>query len=497
MSDSEIDDAEQFRRTFDDDWPPLAAYEMPPFPVDALPPRIADWVRATAEETQTPPDLAALAVVGVLSAAALGVPPVDCGAWREELSLNILIAMPSGDRKSAVLEAASAPLRRLERERRRDAEADVRHDETRLDIAKGLRNKLIKKAADEDEPGKRGVLEDELRALDEKIVALGTPVMPRLLVDDTTPEALAGLLAQHGRMAVVSAESAFIDNIVRGRYSDGASNLHLVCRAYQGEPDTIDRKDRCVDIPRPLLSIVLAVQPHVLAALVRHETARAQGFTSRFAFAQPATSLGQRTINPARVASEILAEWEATVRRVFEAPKYPELPETRMTLTPEAKRLLDELRLEIEPRLGDGGDLAGIADWVGRHAGRVVRIAALLHLAEQTVERPIREDAMRSAVQIGGYLLAHGKAALLGHDHLSRRAFVFLRGRTRFTTRELYRGLAITVDDAKPLTERLISLGAIRERDDEDGLRGRGRPKGQVYDVNPRLSREGEDARPG
>ena len=54
------------------EWPTLAVRGLPAFPVDAFPSAVATWARATAEHTQTPVDLAALAALGVLSAAAIG-----------------------------------------------------------------------------------------------------------------------------------------------------------------------------------------------------------------------------------------------------------------------------------------------------------------------------------------------------------------------------------------------------------------------------------------
>jgi hypothetical protein len=104
-------------------WPKPLARALPDFPVDALPRSVAAWVAATADHTQTPADLAAVAALGVLSGAALGRAVVDCGAWEEELGLYLLPALPSGERKSTVLRAAIGPLRALERERRDAAAA--------------------------------------------------------------------------------------------------------------------------------------------------------------------------------------------------------------------------------------------------------------------------------------------------------------------------------------------------------------------------------------
>src|SRR5262245_14901182 len=96
-------------------WPePLLFAEPaapPPFPTDLLPAPLADWVRRQAEATQTPPDLAgmlALAACGAGLARKLAV-RVRPG-WSEPLNLYAVVALPPGDRKSAVFSAALAPV---------------------------------------------------------------------------------------------------------------------------------------------------------------------------------------------------------------------------------------------------------------------------------------------------------------------------------------------------------------------------------------------------
>jgi len=92
-------------------WPALERTpDLPVFPVDALPPSVRDWATATAHATQTPVDLAVCAALGVLSACAAGAVRVDVGGrWEEECCLYVVCALESGDRKSAVLRAATAP----------------------------------------------------------------------------------------------------------------------------------------------------------------------------------------------------------------------------------------------------------------------------------------------------------------------------------------------------------------------------------------------------
>jgi replicative DNA helicase len=489
------------------DWTPLDARAVPAFPVDALPAAVAAWVHRTAEHAQVPVDLPALAALGVLSAAAIGGAKVDCGTWEEELALFVLVAMPSGDRKSTVLRAAVEPLRALQSERRDVAEPRVKELRTRRDVLEQRTKKLTRIAADHTDAAERLVAEQELKDVGEELDAIGEPVMPRLFADDATPEALGGLRARHGSIAVLAAESAFIDNIV-GRYSDGKANLHLVCAAYSGEPHTIDRKGRDPEhIDRPLVAIALTVQPHVLEALILHPIARAQGLVARFMYSTPETRLGSRKINAPAAPRGVVDAWHAVVRRVAKSADNADTTDITggfvgsvgvsadlevkiLTLSPAAAALLTELQEHIEPRLAPGRDLHSIADWVGRHHGRVGRIAGLLHLCEHPAEQPISESTMRAALRIGGYLLEHGLATLIGPDASLRAAVRWLkqRGDSTVTQRDLHRGPLAgrgTAEDAASLADRLETLGVIRRA----AIRptGPGRPQGPTYHVHPDL----------
>jgi Protein of unknown function (DUF3987) len=491
------------------DWPAVGSRTLPAFPVDALPRPVAVWVQAMAEHTQTPVDLPALAALGVLSGAALGGAVVDCGAWEEELGLYLLPAMPSGDRKSTVLRAATQPLRELERERADVAAPRIRELRSRGEVLAIRARNLTKAAARENvEIAERVEAERDLADVGAELDAIGEPAIPRLLADDATPEALGGLLSKHGSIAVLAAESALIDNLA-GRYSEGRANLHLVCAAYSGEPTTIDRKGHDPErLDRPLLAIALVVQPHVLEALVAHETARAQGLVARFAYALPETRLGRRQIDAPRVPREATEAWAMIVRRVARnADKTDKTVEqggsvgsvgtfqpVKIALAPIAHRLLSELQEQIEPRLAPTRDLYGIADWAGRHHGRVARIAGLLHLCEHALSEPIGEPTMRAALQIGDYLLEHGIAVLTGPDEKVRRALRWLERQDAdtVTVRDLQRGPLGgrgTAEQAEVLATSLDALGALRALPRAAGRPGR--PASPAYSINPHLRRAG------
>ena len=270
-------------------WPKLGASRaLPAFPVGAMPPVLGEWITATATATQTPVDLAACAALGVLSACVMGAVQVDVrDGWREECLLYIVCALESGDRKSAVVRAATAPLRAVERERAKVARPAVARASARREALEQRRKKLLTDAAKNADADKRERLTDEAGDLAAQLEGEPEMHVPRLLADDATPEALGGLVVRHGRIAVIVAESALLDNLA-GRYASGRSNLHLVCQAYTGEPVAVDRVSREPEsVDRALLTIALCVQPHVLAAFVADPIARDQGLVARCLIREP------------------------------------------------------------------------------------------------------------------------------------------------------------------------------------------------------------------
>jgi len=214
------------------------AAPLPPFPADALPSPIADWAKATATATQTPVDLSAGMALSALSTAALSAATVRCApGWEEELAFWAVCVLPSGERKSAVLRAALEPVRGVEQDRLEAARPTVARQRAEREGLEARRKALTRKVGE----GKADPA--ELGEVAERLDELGEPVLPRLLADDATPEALAGLLARHGSMGILAAESALLDNLA-GRYAEGRANLHLACQAYSGEPTRIDRRGR-------------------------------------------------------------------------------------------------------------------------------------------------------------------------------------------------------------------------------------------------------------
>ena len=210
----------------------------------------------------------------------------------------------------------------------------------------------------------------ELEGAVEDLEKTVVPAMPRLLADDSTPEAMARLMGeQGGRLGVLSAEGGLFSTLA-GRYASGVPNLDLVLKAWSGDFCRVDRISReTVTLTEPVLSIGLAIQPDILASLAEAKHFRGAGLLARFLYSLPTSLVGTRKAEPAAVPEAVSAAYGAAVDALARAVR-ASARTTEMKLADEARATLNAFRESMEPRLHpEGGDLAEIADWANSFLG--------------------------------------------------------------------------------------------------------------------------------
>jgi hypothetical protein len=408
-------------------------YAVPPFPVETLPPWLAEWVAATAEATQTPADLAAMLALAISGAAvAKKFRVLVRDGWSEPLNLFAVVALLPGERKSAVFADASAPVLAYEREEQirmaveiAEAASEHRMMEARLKAAET-------KAAKAEDLGERDRFRAEAMQLARDVAAHVVPDPPRMLCDDETPENLARLLArQGGRMLQASAEGTAFE-IAKGRYSETA-NFDVYLKGHAGDSLRVGRISREADIvEQPALSVALAVQPDVIRGLVEQSSMRGRGFLARFLYSVPVSKVGARKARAAAVSNAVETRYADTMLRLWhlEGRKEAGKPSHHwLRLTPTADNHIEALQRWLEPQLAEGAELAHLGGWANKLAGAVARISGILHLAATAGGGPDRaevdEHTVAAAVRIGrDYLLPHALAAfgLMGADEKLEKA---------------------------------------------------------------------------
>jgi hypothetical protein len=457
---------------------------VPAFPVEVLPGWLGEYVTAVATATQTPPDLAgmlALAVLATIAAGAVEVRPRP--GWREPLCLFIAVGMDAGTRKSAVFTALTRPVADFERDQAAAALPAITETATLRRIAEQAAA-TAEAAAGKAPAGQQEEARAEAIARAAEASALVVPPLPRWLVDDATPEALAGLLATHGRIALLSPEGDVFDQMA-GRYNQaGGPNLGVYLKGHAGDLLKVDRRGRPPEyVERPCLTIGLAVQPEVLRGLAGRPGFSGRGLLARFLYSLPSSLVGRRQPGappvPTTVADRYSLEIQGLAASLTTAagPDAGDDGPALLTLDQAAGELLLGFERDLEPRLAAGsGDLAHLAGWAAKLAGATCRIAALLHLASHLPDgwaKPIAGDTFAGAVRLAGYLVEHAWAVfdLMGADSRTDDArwlldWIHRTDRTQFSRRDAHRasprGRFATAIDLEP---------ALRLLEEHDYLR--------------------------
>jgi hypothetical protein len=396
--------------------------------------------------------------------------------WIEPVNLYLLIALPSGTRKSVVFDAATAPLVEFELEQSlqtEEASSEAQEQSMRA------RLRLVVAA----NPIAHSLGEIE-----------SVPREPwRVFVSDATPERVASLLAENGgRLAVLSDEGE-ICSVIAGRYG---GNFEVFLKAHSGTVLTIERQGRPrVHVRKPALTLGLAVQPDVLHSLIAKRAVRERGLLARFLVAVPSSNVGYRTIAPPPVPERVAHAYVENIRALLDLPDQVsedgDLASIELRLGRRAQELFTSFEAEVEEMLRPEGALGTIAAWGSKLCGAVARIAGLLwttrHRGDDDGE--IDPATTRSAIAIGRYLIPHALAAFEQSQSGTAGARIILdwikrNGRTEFSRREVHQALRSQFLHAGDLDQPLETLkndGYLRRI---DATRQPGRPSVR-YIVNP------------
>ena len=473
---------------------PFDEYDLPAFPVDALPEVIRRYVLAVAESTQTPVDMAAVEALGIVSLCCQGKYFIRGNAdWAEPLNTYMVVIMEPAERKSSVLSMMIRPVEEYEKEENSRRNAEIVESRMIQDKLEKEKRSLVERAS------KGKATEEEVRAKATEI-AKYEPVKPlRLFVDDVTSEKLTSVLAENkGCAAVVSAEGG-IFSIMSGLYNRNV-NIDVFLKGHSGDTIRVDRVGRASEsIIHPALTMVLAVQPEVLNGLMSNNTFRGRGLTARFLYSMPKSTVGRRSFSTEPIPEGVKSRYRDLVETILSGNNEQE----PISLDDGAADVLEALFNEVEGRLK--GDLAEIPDWAGKFVGAVLRIGGILHVMKYPKDSmfdPVDRETMENAVSIGRYFLEHAKAAysLMGADAVNKNARLFLAAVKRkrlaeFSRRDamrLYRGCK-TVESLQPVLDRLCEYGYLAVKPVPPSY-GPGRKPSDTYLVNPAVweSADGE-----
>ena len=207
----------------------LGHFALPRFPLDAFPTELCafrEFCAAVAKSYQVPVDLPAMLALSVAGAAlSKKIVVKNDEDWSEPVNLFVVVAMQSGERKSAVFREMTAPLAQFEADENLRLEPEIARNRAELDILGRSLTKAQEQAARAVKSLDRQKSRDEAMNLAEELCSTTVLRPLQLIADDATPEAVSRLLyEQDGRLAILAPEGDLFD-IMLGRYSRGEPNL--------------------------------------------------------------------------------------------------------------------------------------------------------------------------------------------------------------------------------------------------------------------------------
>lgn len=491
--------AEEARKDFEEissGWEepiPFGKYELEPFPTDALPEDIGMYAAAVAENTQTPVDMAGTACLAFIAVCIQGKYVIEGKpGWTEPTNLFAnIIARPS-ERKSAVLRAVVLPGDNYEVQyNKRNAAA--------MESSRMRRRVLERRQRAVEEQVSKGKAEPaELDNIAKEIAEFQEEKPLQLYVDDITTEKLVSVMAgNRGRAALVSSEGGIFDTLA-GIYTRNV-NIDVMLKGYSGDTIRVDRIGReSESIMDPSLTILLMTQPKVVSDVLSNQTFRGRGLTARFLYCLPASTVGERRFDSDPVPAAVYQRYEQKIINMLEE-EYPPRPE-KITLSPEARRLLTAFAEEIESKMKT--EYAEIADWAGKLVGNTLRMAGLLCRAgtmraeeflDENEPLTVSGETMADAIRLGRYYLSHALAVYdaIPESAMYRQAEKVLkmiqgRGLTQFSRRDAMRYCQSfkKVSEIQPVLDFLEDCCYIASVTEHQSY-GKGRPLLPKYVVNP------------
>ncbi len=483
---------------FTPDWsapsPRFLRDELPPPPalplVEVFGSRWADWLTRAAEAKSAPPDYALAALLPAVGAAIGNTRwAMPWAGWVEPPILwTIAIGNPSSN-KSPGLDAVLTPLRKVEREMRREVEVERASWSEAAELAKIAEStwkEAIKRALKEGE---------ETPARPAEANPGPEPFLPRFAIADATVERLAVILAEQPRGTLLTRDelAGWLQGMTR--YAGGGSDRPFWLEAYGGRGHTVERMGRPpVQVDRLSIGVVGGIQPDRLRTLLFKSDD--DGLLARFLPLWPDPAPIRR---PEGLPDEDFIETALTrLHRLSMATN--EKDELRPWIVPfsdAARDRLDTLRHTV--RDWETGADGLLLSFIGKLPGLAVRLSLILTYLDWLNGRdmePIEIDAgtfSRAALFIESYALpmarrSYADASLSKGERAARRLLTVIQehGWERFSSREVLRldrkGLT-TATELTPALTVLAEADVIRAIEGEAGPRG-GRPT-KLFAVNP------------
>lgn len=412
-----------------------------PFPIEALGGRLMPVARALADVTQAPIEACAQLALAVANVAVHGLVDVAMPHGVRPISLFFLAILPSGERKSAVFNAAMQGVYRFE---------------------SFLRQQYA-----------------EVEELRKARIDVPLPPQPVVTISESTIDGLMKFLTQSRGSAIVATDEAAV---FAGGHSMASKDLLRTCALYSSLWDSSPLKMARATTDHRIITGVrvgmcLMAQPPAVAALLSDATVRAQGLLGRFLMAMPASRVGERFYRaPSEESVETLEAFHARIYSILRMPLplaqgQKNVVEPRhITLSPQAVEVFVSFHDEVEALVVEGKRYFPIREFGCKAAEHAVRLAATISLYHNrgaeiitaarmidgvTLARFYLEEALRIAASEGDPDLQLAEKTLAWINRLARDEIGFS---------EIYRDGPTDIrkaDTARRITKLLVEHGYL------------------------------------
>lgn len=440
-------------------WPaldPLPEVTTPtpaPYPFRGLGAVLGEAAEAIARDVQAPDALAGGSVLAAAALAAQAHADVEMPHGDVvPLSLFIITAALSGDRKTGTDKVACGPI-----EEARKAQAREHSQALRLYAA----DKAASRKGDAPEP---------------------PPPAQSLTIGKGTTEGLHTMLKGQSHVGLFTGEGGELLGGHSLRDDRRAAGLSWYLKAWGGETlDDLTRGAGLSLLPGRRVSLHALVQPVLMRTLLADPLATGQGLLARCLIAEPESLAGTRRFNGARPAdSDAVQRYHAVMQRLLAQPARThdggdgfELNPRRLTFSPDAAALWIAFYNEVEVKQCPGGELAGARAFASKAAEHAARVAGVITMVGDCDATSIDLETMAGAIEvisfyIGEHLRLTG--ASVEHQRLNQLhalAVWFRDERSPVKAADVLQRVtrsvrALKSDGIKPLLAELTQRGYIR-----------------------------------
>jgi hypothetical protein len=348
---------------------------------------LTNLAMSISEQIQFPVNTAFLHGLGVIATAMTKSFSYDYYGNQSPVNLFVVTSQPPSTGKSGINSCFVTPVRVAFTDFNKQQQ--IKRNKYEKEIG-DIKNELKEASQDRE----IDALISELTEKEEKLE--NTPVY-RYSVSNTTPEALEQIaFNQLGCWNVISDEAGAVNVLLGNMYSENSlSNADIVLQSWDGDWLSSSRVTRKAGEGYVRGSIAVIAQDETISTILQ-AGARGNGISERFLLLRENNMLGSRdhnSFNP--VDEELKAKYAYLINTLVFSDG------TIFKFSNDAKRLIRENKIKIEPHLSDGGQYSNnlLRGVVGKMDKQVMKISCVLHVVEHWKDKSKPETVEANTVK--------------------------------------------------------------------------------------------------